>query len=944
MAYAYWICSSTITFESALPGDSRKLSELSNSHVTNSLSDLRPTHLSDPTSYTHFPTFPLSSETALLHFPPPNHSANPSGPDQDTVKSPANKLAKINPFASFFNNSATSLTSPRKNAQEGSPSNLQTPLPEVDLSSSPDGRAVSPINGDASSVRSSDIPDGYRMRGYTVSKVIRHGDLSKSISKSVRNMVKDELSKYPEKTVERITRLILSGVCPSLPVADTKLDDPTTTFDFSDPTALSRAFQDVVEGVYDEVLVQARADSSHIFSDASETGSRLRQKASWSRKSSLTDSSSPFTESEESKKSRREKARQQKEERAEQEATEAAERVEALLSRFLYNRLFSPPEADDSKHDEVLSSRIAALNMLELSLDHLGLVTRPERLSRKEKDRIETSLLQLAELVGAEIQTLSSPTCLTPMDKTDILIRAHKLVVDGLAKLPPIRVRPEGEPYRPPSRGVEDTPVSEPHVSEDATKSASKAIPSRSATIDRPGFLSRASSALSSPLSTSPATSDPLGSIAAVSQAMTPASTNGLPKVVLTESNDAQKLEEAMSDSVLTVAPPDGSTLSPDTHSDNATKDLSLESLGSSGADVILPIIIYAIVKHNPPQLASQLMYLRRYRSAICLTGEASYAIVNLTAVIEFIEHVQFAELGLGDHAGKTINIDNLSPIGLSHLENANEEEASIASASSRLRGRVFQVGELAGSAADSANKVITGVVDSSWSAIRGLISSPVALPSSDGSVPAPATAPETRPRHGSNPAFTIANVTSSVVSMAAAATSRSRASSQASAPAAGVGKEEKVWKGNEELIDVSRPSYLRDEIHDQSHTSEDDHVVQNEESDLPPPVERHQSRRRSDARSIMSVSSVMSREQEARDRAGLTDRIASMGLGRLATADGSGAVSPSKSNARSTPPLSTVTSRLGGPRDQTDLKTVEPGIERFMTCELFRLPRRDEG
>lgn len=37
--------------------------------------------------------------------------------------------------------------------------------------------------------------------------------------------------------------------------------------------------------------------------------------------------------------------------------------------------LFSPVGSNDSKHDVALSSRIAALCMLDLSLDHLGVVT-----------------------------------------------------------------------------------------------------------------------------------------------------------------------------------------------------------------------------------------------------------------------------------------------------------------------------------------------------------------------------------------------------------------------------------------------------------------------------------------------------------------------------------------------------------------------------------------
>lgn len=36
-------------------------------------------------------------------------------------------------------------------------------------------------------------------------------------------------------------------------------------------------------------------------------------------------------------------------------------------------RLFSPPTSDDSSHDQALTSRVAALNMLDLTLEHLGI-------------------------------------------------------------------------------------------------------------------------------------------------------------------------------------------------------------------------------------------------------------------------------------------------------------------------------------------------------------------------------------------------------------------------------------------------------------------------------------------------------------------------------------------------------------------------------------------
>mgnify|MGYP001563815859 FL=1 len=49
------------------------------------------------------------------------------------------------------------------------------------------------------------------------------------------------------------------------------------------------------------------------------------------------------------------------------------ERIEELVTTALYDRLFSPAASNDSQLDENLSSRIAALNILELSLEHLGL-------------------------------------------------------------------------------------------------------------------------------------------------------------------------------------------------------------------------------------------------------------------------------------------------------------------------------------------------------------------------------------------------------------------------------------------------------------------------------------------------------------------------------------------------------------------------------------------
>ena len=64
--------------------------------------------------------------------------------------------------------------------------------------------------------------------------------------------------------------------------------------------------------------------------------------------------------------------------------------------------------------------------------------------------------------------------------------------------------------------------------------------------------------------------------------------------------------------------------------------------------DVLLPMIIFSVVKTNPPHLVSNLLYTQRFRNQ-SVGGEESYCLINLMAVAEFLENVDLAALGLGD-------------------------------------------------------------------------------------------------------------------------------------------------------------------------------------------------------------------------------------------------------------------------------------------------------
>ena len=74
-----------------------------------------------------------------------------------------------------------------------------------------------------------------------------------------------------------------------------------------------------------------------------------------------------------------------------------------------------------------------------------------------------------------------------------------------------------------------------------------------------------------------------------------------------------------------------------------------LQQLRPSWRMLILPLMIFAVVKTNPPRLVSHLLYTQRFRNQSSSTGVESYCLINLMAAAEFLENVDLAALGLGD-------------------------------------------------------------------------------------------------------------------------------------------------------------------------------------------------------------------------------------------------------------------------------------------------------
>lgn len=308
-------------------------------------------------------------------------------------------------------------------------------------------------------------------------------------------------------------------------------------------------------------------------------------------------------------------------------------------------RLFCPLSSTDEEDDESLSARIAGLNLLQLSLENLGLdigsdpeedliTTHARHKKRNEADLrlIRPGLEAIAKACGNELKKLEEPDRRSPKAKLDVLLQMHKIivgacqitdesrakfVVDRLGQLPPIPMK-DDTPAEQPSIG----PQGSIHEMTDDTRSL--------------GGRSR-------PMSpeADPATPKPISRPASVFSN----SENSVPEIHLPDSAISLPEDEDSK----TPSHSEAATYFDRSHSTsslNASPEIA-PGPTSSSADLILPILIYSVVQANPQQLASHLAFVQRFRAENLFGGEGQYCLVNAQAVLEFLLTVDLEALGL---------------------------------------------------------------------------------------------------------------------------------------------------------------------------------------------------------------------------------------------------------------------------------------------------------
>lgn len=240
--------------------------------------------------------------------------------------------------------------------------------------------------------------------------------------------------------------------------------------------------------------------------------------------------------------------------------------------------------------DEALQSRIAALNLLDLNLEHLGvMVEHPAEAEAAEK---------AVKAAGKKLQQLN--LIMSAQEKLSTLVATHQIIVGKVHK----KKGTKGTTcsfHMMPQESIEAFAETSSKASMDALKKAVQEITTGGA------------------LKTDALNQDKEGE---EEKQEAPGDEDKDKETKSNKSKDEKAQEDDIGSPHKQLPPiPAVSEASP--------------SLTSAGADVLLPLLIFTIVKANPTNFLSNIRFIQRFRRSSQISGQASYCLTNMASVYD---------------------------------------------------------------------------------------------------------------------------------------------------------------------------------------------------------------------------------------------------------------------------------------------------------------------
>ncbi|KAF8825710.1 hypothetical protein HHX47_DHR6000186 [Lentinula edodes] len=400
----------------------------------------------------------------------------------------------------------------------------------------------------------------------------------------------------------------------------------------------------------------------------------------------------------------------------------------------------------DSAHDDALASRIAALVMVDFGLRDLDLDIGAD-IGDETKSRKEEQVITVLRACGNELCLLEKVH--TPREKADAMVRAHRVLVDGLTRLPFMISLKDSESSKPETQTQpqsDHVEVPSEEVLELGEEDLATAVPWKK------------DNAFPKPEDDDNIGIEALKEKEGLAAKLKSSSSKVVLDTMLDVGNDSivEGQNTSQSSAVGTKTP-------------KAEKPPSSKA-STFSLDTLFPLLILSVVASNPPRLISHLLFTQRFlfthtfqafpQNGSSAAGEQAYCLVNLMAVAEFIGNLDLEGVMSARDNPVLSSEDGPMPIpvpmtlpiniggrpssrraSMSSQYSTTSKDGSTAttpvlSSSFTLRNRVEQQASVLSS---SANKVLTGmsgVMDSSIGGFGGLFKSMNVNLSLPGSLP----------------------------------------------------------------------------------------------------------------------------------------------------------------------------------------------------------------